>query len=477
MSGRRSSRGRTTLLIALGAGALAAGLLLPAGGSARSQTAPANTSLPTISGTAQKGSTLTAGSGSWSGTTPISFAYAWRRCDSAGSNCSAISGATSSTYVLGSSDVGKRIRVQVTASNADGAASALSAATAIVVADAPVNTVEPVISGSAVEGQTLSGTSGSWTGQQPIAFAYQWVRCGADGGKPDGSNCTFVSGATKSTYLLDDDDVGKRMRVRVTATNSAGSKTVASNATGTVLATSQGGPPVNTSEPRISGSAAQGATLSTTSGTWTGATPISFAYRWVRCGADGGKPDGSNCSSISGATSTSYRLTSSDVGRRIRVRVTATNSKGKATVASNATVTVTPPEPSGTITLPNGEKSIPVTSVASDQRLIVDRVDFSPNPVSSRSAQLTIRIKVEDTRGFVVRDALVFVRSTPAVTSPIAVGRTGTDGWITYTTSPQADFPLRNGYSVQFYVKAYRQGDPVLAGVAGTRLVQVATKG
>ena len=122
MTGRRSRRGRKTLLIALGAGALAAGLLLPAGGSARSQTAPTNTSLPTISGTAQKGSTLTAGSGSWSGTTPISFAYAWKRCDSAGANCSTISGATSSTYVLGSSDVSKRIRVQVTASNADGAA-------------------------------------------------------------------------------------------------------------------------------------------------------------------------------------------------------------------------------------------------------------------------------------------------------------------------------------------------------------------
>lgn len=477
MTGRRSRRGRKALLIALGAGALAAGLLLPAGGSARSQTAPANTSLPTISGTAQKGSTLTAGSGGWSGTTPISFAYAWQRCDSAGASCSAISGATSTTYVLGSSDVGKRIRVQVTATNADGAASALSAASAVVVGDVPVNTVEPVISGSAVEGQTLSGTSGSWTGAQPITFAFQWVRCGTDGGNSDGSNCPFISGATKSTYLLVAGDVGKRMRVRVTATNSAGSKTVASNPTSTVLPTSQGGPPVNTGEPRISGNAVQDETLTTTSGSWTGATPISFAYRWVRCGSDGGKADGSNCSSISGATSTSYRLTSSDVGKRIRARITATNSKGQATAASNPTGTVGPPAPSGTITLPNGEKSIPVTSVPSDQRLIVDRVDFSPNPVRSHSSQITIRIKVKDTRGYVVRDALVFVRSTPAVTSPIGVGRTGTDGWITYTTVPQADFPLRDGYSVQFYVKAYRQGDNPLAGVSGSRLVQVATKG
>ena len=52
--------------------------------------------------------------------------------------------------------------------------------------------------------------------------------------------------------------------------------------------------------------------------------------------------------------------------------------------------------------------------------------------------------------------------------------RTGQDGWLTLTVTPERDFPaLSNDYNLQFYVKAYRQGDPVLAGVAGTRLVQV----
>jgi hypothetical protein len=40
---------------------------------------------------------------------------------------------------------------------------------------------------------------------------------------------------------------------------------------------------------------------------------------------------------------------------------------------------------------------------------------------------------------------------------------------------PRSDFPLKNGYNVQFYVKAYRKGDPALAGISGTRLAQVAT--
>ena len=44
-----------------------------------------------------------------------------------------------------------------------------------------------------------------------------------------------------------------------------------------------------------------------------------------------------------------------------------------------------------------------------------------------------------------------------------------------YAVQPEGDFPSRDGYNVQFFVKAYRAGDPVLAGVAGSRLVQVAT--
>jgi hypothetical protein len=127
------------------------------------------------------------------------------------------------------------------------------------------------------------------------------------------------------------------------------------------------------------------------------------------------------------------------------------------------------------ITLPNGERSIPVTSVPANHRLVVDRVLFTPNPVRSRNTIISMRIKIKDTRGYVVRDALVFARSTPLVTVVPAISRTGQDGWIRYDVRPEADFPIRRGYSVQFFVKAYRQGDPPLAGVAGYRLVQVRT--
>ena len=109
------------------------------------------------------------------------------------------------------------------------------------------------------------------------------------------------------------------------------------------------------------------------------------------------------------------------------------------------------------------------------ERLIVDSVRFDPTPVRSRTSPIDVVIKVKDTRGYVVRDALVFLRSTPLVTSTPAAGRPEQDGTIRYTIQPLAGFPLRNGYNVQFFVKAYRAGDNPLAGVSGTRLVQVKT--
>ena len=438
--------------------------------------APTVTALPTVSGTAAKGKTLTASSGSWTGSTPITFAYRWVRCDASGSGCTDISGATTSTYVIESSMVGKRLRVRVTATNGDGTAAALSEATAVVTDGAPTNTAEPTISGTPTQGQTLTATSGSWTGSP--TFAYRWLRCGSDGGKPDGSNCSSVSGATSATYTLTSSDVGRRMRIRVTATNSSGSTAAASNPTATVKASTTVGRPVNTAEPVVSGTAAVGQTLTTTPGSWSGQTPITVSYQWTRCGSDGGKSDASNCSTISGATSASYTLTSGELGRRIRVRATARNTVGSTTTASNPTAVVAPAGPPGLITLPNGERSIPASSVPADQRLVVDAVSFSPNPVKSRTAPITVRIKVEDTRGYVVRDARVFIRSTPLVTTGGNGLVTATDGWVQVTLVPRSSFPqIRSGYSVQFYVKAYRSGDPTLGGVAGTRLVQVALGG
>ena len=107
------------------------------------------TGAPTVTGTAVQGETLTADPGTWSG--GPSYAYQWRRCDTLGANCANIGGATAQTYDVQAADVGSTLRVRVTASNANGAAVAFSAATAVVQSPSgPAGTFGPTAAGPSI---------------------------------------------------------------------------------------------------------------------------------------------------------------------------------------------------------------------------------------------------------------------------------------------------------------------------------------
>jgi hypothetical protein len=127
---RHLTRTRLGIVLAVAAGVVLGAVVgQPGTGQAASAAVPKNKTLPTISGAALVGQTLVATHGTWSGT-PTSFHYAWARCT--GAACLGISGATSRIYTVTAADVGHTLRVSVTARNASGAASATSAATAIV---------------------------------------------------------------------------------------------------------------------------------------------------------------------------------------------------------------------------------------------------------------------------------------------------------------------------------------------------------
>jgi len=191
---------------------------------------PRNKVAPAVSGTPQDGQTLTANSGSWSGSKPISFSYQWQRCTSSGSSCQAIPGATLRSEPLDSTDVGTTIRVAVTAGNSAGSATAYSAATSIVVALPPHNSEAPLISGVAREGQVLTGAPGSWQGTIPLRLSFQWRRCDTSG-----ASCADIPDATSTSYKLTPGDDGSTISLAVTASNAGGSVEADSQPTAAVI--------------------------------------------------------------------------------------------------------------------------------------------------------------------------------------------------------------------------------------------------
>jgi hypothetical protein len=99
--------------------------------------------------------------------------------------------------------------------------------------------------------------------------------------------------------------------------------------------------PVNTSPPVISGTPQVGHTLTASTGSWSPSTGLSYAYRWLRCNG--------SCSTVSGATSSTYVPVAGDVGWSLAVSVTASNSggSGAATSSPTAPVAAAPSPPSG----------------------------------------------------------------------------------------------------------------------------------
>ncbi|HEX6788402.1 MAG TPA: hypothetical protein VF091_04100 [Gaiellaceae bacterium] len=201
----------------------------------------------------------------------------------------------------------------------------------------PVNTSYPTINlssgdSSPVVGHFLTASVGTWSGAFPITFSYQWKRC--DGSDPLDGPCVNIAGATSSFYTPQNADVGSRLRVQVTATNSQGSTPQNSESSAIVVAL----PPKVTSTPQISSdSPVVDTALTLTPGVWAGSTPIAFTYSWRRCNPVG---DLSSCVQIANATTATYTPTVQDIGFSLRVWITGANPAGSDVAITNHTFPV-----------------------------------------------------------------------------------------------------------------------------------------
>lgn len=240
--------------------------------------------VPTITGTVKVGYRLTANPGTW-GPAPVTLAYQWKR---AGVN---IVGATASTYVATSADLGKSLTVTVTGSKAGYTTVAKNSAGTAAVAAGTLTAPVPTITGTVKVGYALTANPGAWT--SGTTLRYQWYRSGV-----------AISGATASKYVLNGSDYNKLISVRVTGSK-AGYTTVtkaSANTRAVVAGTLVAGTPT------ISGTARSGYTLTAKPGTWTAGTTL--RYQWYRSGV-----------AISGATAATYRLVTADRYDTIKVRV------------------------------------------------------------------------------------------------------------------------------------------------------------
>ena len=271
--------------------------------------------VPTISGTAKVGQTLTANEGTWSPTTD-SYTYVWSSAATATGTYAAISGATGKTYGLKTTDRGKFIKVTVTGVKSGYApATSLSAATSVVVA-AFTTAPTPTITGTVRVGQTLTAVPGTWS---PVAaFTYQWKRTAGD-------VTTNISGATLATYVLTGADRGAVISVAVTGAAATYETTTKTSDSTEAVASGVFTAPT----PTITGTAISAQTLTAVPGTW--APVATLTYRWL-AGTD------------QVGTASTLPVTTDMVGKQITVEVTgAATGYTSQTKTSAATAAVTLP--------------------------------------------------------------------------------------------------------------------------------------
>ena len=294
------------------------------------------TGVPTISGTAQVGETLTvdtSGIADEDGMENGIFTFLWQVYDATGWNV--VPTDYEGTYTIEPRDVGMTIYVLVffvdDAGNGEALLSGATAAVAAAAAAAPTPnspaTGAPTISGTAQVGETLTvDTSGiaDADGLGNVQYEYQWL-----------ADDSEIAGATSLTYTLVDADEGKAIKVEVSFTDDADNEETLTSAATAAVAARPNSPA--TGAPTITGTAQVGETLTAnTTGVADadGLSNVQYEYQWLADDAE-----------VAGATSLTYTLADADEGKAIKVEVTFTDDAGNGETLTSAATGAVAAEP------------------------------------------------------------------------------------------------------------------------------------
>ncbi|MDQ2775354.1 MAG: S8 family serine peptidase [Acidobacteriota bacterium] len=428
---------------------------------------PVNSAAPVVTGVAQAGSVVGASAGLWSGA-PATFTYQWYRCNSTGTNCAIIPGATAQMYaVLANADTGSTIAVTVTASNASGSASAQSAASVVVAGAVSAFSLNSTIS----DGQNIGGTL-LWeaTPAQQVNFVSFYI----DGVLSQTIPSSPYEYNQSTTGTFDSTTLSNGSHVLGIRALGSDNRTYAFyGATVTV-----GNPPRNTAVPVISGNPAQGQTLTTSNGSWTN-NPTGFTYQWSRCNTAG-----YSCNGISGATSSSYLIGTADVGFTLRVSVTATNSVGSTTAQSAATAVISGQFSITTTSLPNGTQNtaysatlaatggttpytwvVTVGTLPAGLSLAAGTGVISGTPTASGTSNFTVQVTDANSKKATQALSLVISAASGGGVTLLQSAQNGTAG----TAGSSTTIALSTTGAGHFLAVQINNGDDTVASVSDTQ--------
>ena len=225
--------------------------------------------------------------------------------------------------------------------------------------------------------------------------------------------------------------------------------------------------PANTQPPVVSGTPEVGKGLTTTNGTWSGTTPLSFSYQWRRCDRNGG-----SCADISGANDNTYTVQNADGGNSLRVVVTAKNGDGtdNATSVPTAVVSGAPATNGCPVTK---STTAPIADLSPPARLQINAFDVTTGAINKQTQSFSLQVRIGSTCGVNIQGASVYVTAVPYNQFDIPAEKlTGSDGTVTLSFSRLSGFPASSKQQqLTLFIRATKPGEDILAGVSTRRLV------